>query len=159
MSWFFTSSGQNIGASATASVLPVNIQGWFPSCPRDSQESSPAPQLKSINSLALRLFYSVHNIHHNTCLPYSLETVCILRTDWWGFKFSFIPRLELFCVKKKGCCHRRSDLQDISHPSMRLRHSHTGWQDPPKQHLWAVVCWDVALLQSSINEIDLKMGS
>ena len=30
MSWFFTSGGQSIGASASASVLPVNIQGWFP---------------------------------------------------------------------------------------------------------------------------------
>ena len=30
MSQFFTSSGQSIGASALASVLPVNIQGWFP---------------------------------------------------------------------------------------------------------------------------------
>ena len=28
MSQFFTSGGQNIGASA--SVLPINIQGWFP---------------------------------------------------------------------------------------------------------------------------------
>ena len=27
---FFTSGGQSIGVSATASVLPVNIQGWFP---------------------------------------------------------------------------------------------------------------------------------
>ena len=26
----FASSGQNIGASASASVLPVNIQDWFP---------------------------------------------------------------------------------------------------------------------------------
>ena len=30
MSWFFTSGGQSIGASALASVLPMNIQGWFP---------------------------------------------------------------------------------------------------------------------------------
>ena len=28
MSQFFTSDGQNIGASASASVLPVSIQGW-----------------------------------------------------------------------------------------------------------------------------------
>ena len=27
---FFTSGGQIIGASASASVLPVSIQGWFP---------------------------------------------------------------------------------------------------------------------------------
>ena len=30
MSPFFISSGQRIGASASASVLPMNIQGWFP---------------------------------------------------------------------------------------------------------------------------------
>ena len=30
MSRFFTSGGQSIGASALASVLPVNIQDWFP---------------------------------------------------------------------------------------------------------------------------------
>ena len=30
VSWLFTSGGQSIGASASASVLPVNIQGWFP---------------------------------------------------------------------------------------------------------------------------------
>ena len=29
VSRFFTSSGQRIGASASASVLPINIQGWF----------------------------------------------------------------------------------------------------------------------------------
>ena len=30
MSWLLKSGGQSIGASASASVLPVNIQGWFP---------------------------------------------------------------------------------------------------------------------------------
>ena len=30
VSWLFVSSGQSIGASASASVLPINIQGWFP---------------------------------------------------------------------------------------------------------------------------------
>ena len=30
MSQFFTSGGKSIGASALASVLPMNIQGWFP---------------------------------------------------------------------------------------------------------------------------------
>ena len=29
MSWLFTSGGQSIGASASASILPLNIQGWF----------------------------------------------------------------------------------------------------------------------------------
>ena len=30
MSQLFTSDDQNIGASASASVLPMSIQGWFP---------------------------------------------------------------------------------------------------------------------------------
>ena len=30
MSQFFTSGGQRIGVSASASVLPMNIQDWFP---------------------------------------------------------------------------------------------------------------------------------
>ena len=30
VSWLFPSGGQSIGASASASVLPINIQGWFP---------------------------------------------------------------------------------------------------------------------------------
>ena len=30
VSQFFASGGQNIGASASASVLPMNIQDWFP---------------------------------------------------------------------------------------------------------------------------------
>ena len=29
MSWLFSSDGQSIGASYSASVLPMNIQGWF----------------------------------------------------------------------------------------------------------------------------------
>ena len=30
ISWLFASGGQSIGASASASVLPMNIQDWFP---------------------------------------------------------------------------------------------------------------------------------
>ena len=66
MSQLFASGGQNIGVSASASVLPKNIQNWFPlgwtgwipCSPRDSQESSPIPQFKSNNSLVLSFLYS-----------------------------------------------------------------------------------------------------
>ena len=30
MNWLFTSGGQSVGASASTSFLPVNMQGWFP---------------------------------------------------------------------------------------------------------------------------------
>ena len=61
MSQFFTSSGQNIGVSVSTSVLPMNTQdwsllgwtGWISLQSKDSQESSPTPQLKSIDSSVL----------------------------------------------------------------------------------------------------------
>ena len=66
ISWLFTSSGQSIGASASGKFLLMNIRNWFTlgllvwSCsPRDSWESSPAPQFKSINSSVLSLFYGL----------------------------------------------------------------------------------------------------
>ena len=56
MSQLFPSGGQSIGASASASVPPMNIQGWFPlrwtvwspCSPRDSHESSRTSQFESI---------------------------------------------------------------------------------------------------------------
>ena len=66
MSQLFASGGQSTGVSASASVLPMNIQDWFPLGwtgwislqSKDSQESSPTPQFKSINSLVLSFIYS-----------------------------------------------------------------------------------------------------
>ena len=62
----FSSGGQSPGVSALASFLPNKSQGWSPSewtggspcSPRDSEESSPTPQFKSINSSALSLLHS-----------------------------------------------------------------------------------------------------
>ena len=64
MSQFFTSGGQSIEISASASVLPTNIQDWFrksvgsPCSPKDSQESSSTPQFKSIDSSTFSFLYS-----------------------------------------------------------------------------------------------------
>ena len=66
MSQLFASGGQSMGVSVLASVLPMNIQDWFPlgwtvgspCSPRDSQESSPTPQFKSISSSLLSFLYS-----------------------------------------------------------------------------------------------------
>ena len=66
LSQFFPSGGQSIGVSASAAVLPMNIQDWFPLrltgwisfSARDSQESSPTPQFKSISSSVVSSLYS-----------------------------------------------------------------------------------------------------
>ena len=66
MSQLFAPGGQSTGVSASRSVLPMNIQdwfpigwtGWIPCSTSDSQESSPTPQFKSINSSVLSFLYS-----------------------------------------------------------------------------------------------------
>ena len=68
MSQLFASGGQSIGVSASTSVLPMNTQDWSPCSPRDSQESSPAPQFKSISSLVLSFLYGP-----------TLKSIC----DYW----------------------------------------------------------------------------
>ena len=83
MSQFFT-SGAPV-ATASASVLPMNVQNWFPlgwtgliSCsPRNSHESSPTSQFKSINSSAFSLLYgptltSIHDYWKNHSFDYTV---------------------------------------------------------------------------------------
>ena len=74
ISGLFASGGQSIGASASASALPMNIQGWYPLGLTGlillskglSKESLPIPQFESICSSVLSLVYrptltSVHD--------------------------------------------------------------------------------------------------
>ena len=62
VSQLFAWGGQSIGVSASASVLPIDFleDGLVgtPCCPRDSQESSPTPRFKSINTLVLSFLHS-----------------------------------------------------------------------------------------------------
>ena len=65
-SQLFPSGGQSTGASASGLVLPMDTQGWcllgltclISFLFKGFSRSSPAPQFKSINSLALSLLYS-----------------------------------------------------------------------------------------------------
>ena len=79
MSQVVVSGGQSTWASSSTSVLPMNIQDWFPLwltsfillCPRESQESPPISQFKSINFLALSFLYgstltSIHDYWKKT---------------------------------------------------------------------------------------------
>jgi len=66
MSQLFASGGQSVRVSVSTSVLPMNIQDWFPlgltdlislQSTRDSHESYSTPQFKSINFSAFSLLY------------------------------------------------------------------------------------------------------
>ena len=65
MSQLFAWGGQSTGVSTLVSFLPKKSQdwssewtGWISLQSKDSQESSPTPQLKCINSLVLSLLHS-----------------------------------------------------------------------------------------------------
>ena len=67
MSQLFASGCQRIGVSASASVLPMNIQDWIPLGligwisleSKDSQVFSATPQFKSISTLVLSFLYII----------------------------------------------------------------------------------------------------
>ena len=95
MSQFFPSGGQSIGASASASVLPTNIQDWFPVGltslislqSRQSPHPAPLPHRNSSNSIhswhSIRSFpkggkfsccYSVAQLCPTLCDPMDCST-------------------------------------------------------------------------------------
>ena len=83
MSWLFPSGGQSIGVSASASVLPVNIQEWFPLglvglisfLSKGLSRIFSSTRFESINSLVLSLLCgptltSVHDYWKNHSFVY-----------------------------------------------------------------------------------------
>ena len=100
---FFTSGGWSIGVLASTSVLPMNIQDWFPL--RDSQESSPMPQFKSINSLVLSFLYSptLTSTSHMT----TRKTIALTRQTIVGkvmsLLFNMLSRLVIIFLPRSKC--------------------------------------------------------
>ena len=84
VSQLFMSGNQNTGASVSASVLPMSIQGWFPLrltgwislLSKGLSGDFSAPQFKGINSSALCLLYcpaltTVHDHWEDHSLDYT----------------------------------------------------------------------------------------
>ena len=110
MSWFFASSGQTIG-SFSFSISPSSEYSGLISfrmdwldlllSPRDSQESSPTPQFKSINSSALSFLYSPH--------PYMTtgKTIALTRQVFVGkvmsLIFNMLSRLAIDFLPRSKC--------------------------------------------------------
>ena len=82
--WFFASGGQSIGVSVSHQSFQWIFRIDFlqdglvgsPCSPRDSQESSPTPQFKSINSSVLSFLYSptltsIHDYWKNHSFDYT----------------------------------------------------------------------------------------
>ena len=110
----FASGGQNIGASASASVLPMNIQNWFPlgltgwisswtlaeSPPRDSQESH-----SSKASILRHSSFFIVQLSH----PYVTtgKTIALTRRTFVGkvmsLLFNMLSRLVITFLPRSNC--------------------------------------------------------
>ena len=115
MSRLFASGGQSIGASTLPSVIPMDCSGlisfrinWFAllSVQGDSQESSPTPQFKSINSSAVRLLYgttltSIYDDWKNHSFDYMdlcRQSESLLFNMLSRFVIAFLPRNKHFLI-------------------------------------------------------------
>ena len=79
---------------------------WFPHWPRDSQDSSPAPQIESINSLVLSLLYGVTVTSvHNYCKTITLsiwrfvgKVISLLFNMLLRFVIAFLSRSKCLLI-------------------------------------------------------------
>ena len=119
MSQVFASDDQNTGVSASVSVLPMSIQGWFPlrllwslCCPKDSQESSPAPQSEGIFSTLpfLTVQHSIVEYHHP--VYYSLPS--------WSQTVTFLPLLPKTAQKPHSVKLKSQEPHDLYQIQMWL---------------------------------------
>ena len=110
----FTRCGENIGASVSAFILQINIQGWFhydwllwcTCCPGDSQKSSPAPQFKTTNYSALSFLSgptltSVHDYWKNHSFDYMdfcWKMMSLLYNVLSRFVIAFLPRSKCLLI-------------------------------------------------------------
>ena len=115
--FFQGSIGQSTGASATASVLPMTIQDWFPlgwtggspCSSRDSQESLPTPQFKGIDSLALSFLRHSAFFTVQLSYPYVTAGKTIALTIWtfvgkvMSLFFNMLSRLVIVFLPRSKC--------------------------------------------------------
>ena len=75
MSQFFTSGGQSTGVSASASVLPMNIQDWFPLGLTGliSLLSKGVSRVFSSTTIQKHQFFSTHPSLQSFCLLYGIH--------------------------------------------------------------------------------------
>ena len=128
VSQFFTSGGQIIGVSASALVLPMNIQDWFPLGWTGwlSLQSKGLSRVFPNTTVLKRQFFGAQlflksNSHIYTWL---LEkTITVTRWTFVGkvmsLLFNMLSRLELYYLHIWGCWYfsRQSWFQLVIHPA------------------------------------------
>ena len=114
MNWFFTSGGQSIGALGSASILPVNTQGWFPLgltgwislLSKGLLRVFSSTMVQSIKSWALSLLYgptvtSVHDYWESKALTiqaFVAKAMSLLFNMLSRFVIAFLPKSKHFFI-------------------------------------------------------------
>ena len=112
MSWLFESGGQRIGASASPSVLPMSIRGWFPLGFTDLTSllskglSGVFSQFESISSLALSHLYgptltSIHDYRKSIALTIRTfvgKVMSLLFNTLSRLVLVFLPRIKCLLI-------------------------------------------------------------
>ena len=136
MSRLFTSSGRSIGASASASasILPMNIQGWFPLRYTD---------LISLLSKGLsRAFFSTtvwkHQFLGTQLSLWSKSHICILVLEK-PYLWQYRPLLSRSCLFFSICCLGSSSLLFQGQVSQFCGCSHR------PQWFWSPRKWNLSL--------------
>ena len=111
VSQFFTSGGQNIGASASASVFPMNIQGWFPL----GLTGLISLQSKGLSRVFSNTAVQKHQFFHSAFFmiqllhPYMTvgKTVALTRPTFVGkvmsLLFNMLPRFVIAFLPRSKC--------------------------------------------------------
>ena len=96
MSQFLTSGGQSIGASTSASVLPVNVQDWFP---------LGLTGLISLQSKGLARVFSNTTVqkHQKRFFINSLKNCCIITWDGCSVTYQIISHTA-WCLQSLLIC-------------------------------------------------------
>ena len=99
MCWLFASEGQSIGSSTSATVLPMNIQGWFPLGLTD---------LISLLSKGLSRVFGTHNSSKASILwPsafFMVQLKHLFMTTGKPLLWLYRPLLAKWCLCFLMCC-------------------------------------------------------
>ena len=108
MSQFLTSGGQSIGASASASVLPVNIQDWFPLRLTDLISLQPKGLSRVLSNTTVESINSsvFSFLHSQLSHPYMTNGKTIPLTRWtfvgkvMSLHFNMLSRLVIIFLPR-----------------------------------------------------------
>ena len=153
MSWLFTSGGRSAGVSSSASLLPMNTQGWFPLglIAFLSLQSKGLSRIFS-NTIGKHQFFSTQFYDPTLTLYMTTEKTIALTIQAFVGQIMSLPMsiAALFNIsniwKKMWCAHAHTHTHTHTHT-----YTHRNSTQPLKKkvcHLqwhgwtWRVSCWN-----------------